>query len=44
MLQILEEVFDILDPDGERRMDYSIYMKSVIGEMSEYRKSLVRKV
>ncbi|XP_059154039.1 calcyphosin-2-like [Physella acuta] len=39
----LEEVFDILDPEGNKLLDYGDYMHGVIGEMNEYRKALVRK-
>ncbi|KAK7108451.1 calcyphosin-2-like [Littorina saxatilis] len=41
--QVLEQVFDIIDPDGERRVDYSVFMRTVLGEMNEFRKALVRK-
>lgn len=41
---MLEQVFEIIDPDGERRVDYSVFMRTVIGEMNEFRKALVRKV
>ncbi|CAL1546121.1 unnamed protein product [Lymnaea stagnalis] len=39
----LEEVFDILDPEGSKLLDYGDYMREVLGEMNEYRKALVRK-
>ncbi|KAK7503125.1 hypothetical protein BaRGS_00005751 [Batillaria attramentaria] len=39
----LEQVFDIIDPEGERRLDYSVFMRTVLGEMNEFRKALVRK-
>lgn len=39
----LEQVVDIIDPDGERRLDYSLFMRTVLGEMNEFRKDLVRK-
>lgn len=39
----LEQVFDIVDVDGERRLDYSVFMRTVLGEMNEFRKGLVRK-
>ena len=41
---MLEQVFEIIDPDGERRVDYSVFMRTVLGEMNEFRKALVRKV
>ena len=41
---MLEHVFEIIDPDGERRVDYSVFMRTVLGEMNEFRKALVRKV
>ncbi|XP_067674591.1 calcyphosin-2-like [Haliotis asinina] len=41
--QILDAVIDILDPDNEGRVDYTDYMHAIIGEMNEYRKSLVIK-
>ncbi|XP_046346148.2 calcyphosin-2-like [Haliotis rufescens] len=41
--QILDAVIEILDPDNEGRVDYSDYMHAIIGEMNEYRKSLVIK-
>jgi hypothetical protein len=37
-------IFDVLDPDERGELDYSIYMRGVIGEMEESRKNLVRKV
>ena len=33
-----------MDPAGEGVVDYSLFMRSVLGEMSEHRKKLVRKV
>ncbi|KAL8613723.1 hypothetical protein ACOMHN_029815 [Nucella lapillus] len=41
--QVLEQVFDIVDPDGERRLDYCFFMRTILGQMNEYRKALVRK-
>ena len=42
--QDLDCIFDVLDPDERGELDYSIYMRGVIGEMEESRKNLVRKV
>ncbi|KAK0052843.1 calcyphosin-2 [Biomphalaria pfeifferi] len=42
-LEKLEEVFEILDPEGNKLLDYGEYMHSLLGEMNEYRKALVRK-
>ncbi|PVD28585.1 hypothetical protein C0Q70_11176 [Pomacea canaliculata] len=39
----LERVFDIVDTEGMRCLDYSFFMRTVIGEMNEFRKALVRK-
>ncbi|XP_076445679.1 calcyphosin-2-like [Babylonia areolata] len=41
--QVLEQVFEIVDPEGERRLDYCFFMRAVLGQMNEYRKALVRK-
>lgn len=41
--QDLDSVFDVLDPREKGELDYSIYMRGVIGEMEESRKNLVRK-
>ncbi|KAK3792689.1 hypothetical protein RRG08_020758 [Elysia crispata] len=41
--QHLEEVFDILDPDGMKLLDYVDFIRGIVGEMNEYRKALVRK-
>ncbi|XP_005098660.3 calcyphosin-2 [Aplysia californica] len=41
--ETLEELFDILDPEGMRLLDYGDYMHGILGEMNEYRKSLMRK-
>lgn len=37
-------MFDIVDTEGMRCLDYSFFMRTVIGEMNEFRKALVRKV
>ena len=42
--QYLEEVFEILDPEGMKLLDYVEFVHGIIGEMNEYRKALVRKV
>ncbi|KAL5011125.1 hypothetical protein ScPMuIL_013430 [Solemya velum] len=39
----LDLIFEILDPDECGELEYDVYMHGVMGEMSEYRKSLVRK-
>ncbi|KAL3882032.1 hypothetical protein ACJMK2_028413 [Sinanodonta woodiana] len=39
----LDTAFEILDPEEKGELDYQVYMKGVIGEMNEFRKSLVRK-
>ncbi|GFS04396.1 calcyphosin-2-like [Elysia marginata] len=41
--QHLDEVFDILDPEGMKLLDYVDFIRGIIGEMTEYRKALVRK-
>ncbi|XP_063403690.1 calcyphosin-2-like [Mytilus trossulus] len=41
--QDLDQTFDVLDPDETGELDYSIYMRGVIGQMVESRKNLVRK-
>ncbi|RUS88391.1 hypothetical protein EGW08_003847 [Elysia chlorotica] len=41
--QHLDEVFDILDPEGTKLLDYVDFTRSIVGEMNEYRKALVRK-
>lgn len=44
LLQELDSVFEVLDSDETGELDYSIYMRGIIGEMDESRKNLVRKV
>ncbi|XP_052831325.1 calcyphosin-2 isoform X1 [Octopus bimaculoides] len=39
----LDQLFSYLDSKGSGFVDYSLYMRAVIGEMNEYRKSFVRK-
>ncbi|KAK3096844.1 hypothetical protein FSP39_003894 [Pinctada imbricata] len=41
--ELLDAVFEALDTEEEGELDYSVYMRGVIGEMNEYRKTLVRK-
>lgn len=41
--QHLDEVFDILDPEGMKLLKHEDFVRNVIGEMNEYRKALVRK-
>ena len=43
-VQVLDELFEILDPDEKGELDYGVYMWAVLGNMIEARKSLVRKV
>ncbi|BFZ09187.1 hypothetical protein BsWGS_12228 [Bradybaena similaris] len=42
-MEQLEQVFEILDAEGCKALDYKEYMRGVLGEMSETRKMLVRK-
>ncbi|XP_041354140.1 calcyphosin-2-like [Gigantopelta aegis] len=41
--QSLDAVWEILDPEGSGSVDYGDYMRAILGEMNEYRKSLIRK-
>ncbi|GFO40241.1 calcyphosin-2-like [Plakobranchus ocellatus] len=41
--QHLEDVFEILDPEGMKMLDYVDFLHGIVGEMSEYRKIFVRK-
>ncbi|ESO84979.1 hypothetical protein LOTGIDRAFT_236023 [Lottia gigantea] len=41
--QTLNIIFEILDPEYNGGLDYCHYMRSVLGEMNEFRKSFVRK-
>ncbi|XP_077121429.1 calcyphosin-2 isoform X3 [Ranitomeya variabilis] len=46
-LELSEKIFDsfwlILDEDNQGRVDYGSFIRALIGEMNEYRKSFVRK-
>ncbi|XP_069831395.1 calcyphosin-2 [Dendropsophus ebraccatus] len=46
-LDVSEKIFDsfwqILDENNEGRVDYGTFVRALIGEMNEYRKSFVRK-
>ena len=44
MFQTLDALFEILDIDEKGELDYGFYMRAVLGNMIEARKSLVRKV
>ena len=44
VLQHLDDIWELLDVDGSGYLDYGEFMRGVIGEMSESRKALVRKV
>ncbi|XP_018428183.1 PREDICTED: calcyphosin-2 [Nanorana parkeri] len=41
--KMFETIWDILDENNEGRVDYSVFLRALVGEMNEYRKSLVRK-
>ncbi|XP_072257483.1 calcyphosin-2 isoform X2 [Pyxicephalus adspersus] len=41
--KMFESLWDILDENSEGRVDYAIFVRALVGEMNEYRKSLVRK-
>lgn len=43
-LQLLDAVFEALDVDEKGELDYSVYMREVLGQMNECRKTKVRKV
>lgn len=43
-LQLLDAVFEALDVDEKGELDYSVYMRDVLGQMNECRKTKVRKV
>lgn len=43
-LQLLDAVFEALDVDEKGELDYSLYMREVLGQMNECRKTKVRKV
>ena len=43
-LQHLDDIWELLDVDGSGYLDYGEFIRGVIGEMSESRKALVRKV
>jgi hypothetical protein len=40
----MDVVFELVDKENAGELDYSTYMWSYIGRMSEYRKTFVRKV
>lgn len=40
----LDGIWHILDEDGDARVDCREFIRGVIGEMNEFRKSFVRKV
>ncbi|XP_073476122.1 calcyphosin-2 isoform X1 [Aquarana catesbeiana] len=42
--KMFESIWDILDENNEGRVDYYMFVHAFVGEMNEYRKSLVRKV
>ncbi|KAG8577810.1 hypothetical protein GDO81_010300 [Engystomops pustulosus] len=42
--KIFESLWPILDENNEGRVDYGTFLRALIGEMNEYRKSFVRKV
>ncbi|XP_062613166.1 calcyphosin-2-like [Saccostrea cucullata] len=41
--ELLDAIFEALDVDETGELDYSLYMREVLGQMNEYRKSKVRK-
>nr|XP_022291385.1 calcyphosin-2-like isoform X2 [Crassostrea virginica] len=41
--ELLDAIFEALDVDERGELDYSVYMREVLGQMNEYRKSKVRK-
>ena len=43
-LQNFNVIWQAIDTDGDGKLDYSEFLRGVIGEMSESRKALVRKV
>ena len=43
-MQNFNVIWQAIDTDGDGKLDYSEFLRGVIGEMSEYRKALVRKV
>ena len=43
-LQDFDGIWQIIDVNGDGQIDYGEFVRGILGEMNEYRKSLVRKV